>query len=173
MPYPPKPIIQAGASSKILIIGQAPGQKVQDSGIAWDDASGNNLRKWLDVDKEHFYNDNFFALMPMGFCYLGKGESGDLPPRKECAPLWHSIVMKAMKGIRLTLLVGQYAQNYYLNDKAKRTLTETVRNYTAYLPEFLPLPHPSPRNNIWLKKNDWFEKELIPVLQTKIRQAIK
>lgn len=171
LPYAPKPIVQAGESSKILIIGQAPGQKVQASGVPWDDASGNNLRKWLGVDKEHFYDEKYFALVPMGFCFPGTGKSGDFAPRPECAPLWHSKLMKAIKDLRLTLLLGQYAQKYYLKDKAKRTLTETVKNYADYLPEFLPLPHPSPRNNFWFKKNEWFETEVIPILQTKVSQV--
>lgn len=172
LPNAPNPIIQASLVSKIVIIGQAPGQKVQKSGIPWDDASGENLRKWLGVDKNVFYNDQYFALVPMGFCYPGTGISGDLPPRKECAELWHKQVISQMTKVKLTLLIGQYAQNYYLRGTAKKNLTETVRNYTKYLPTYLPLPYPSPRNNIWQKKNSWFSDELVPLLQEKVAKII-
>lgn len=172
LPNSPKPIIQASSTSKIVIIGQAPGQKVQDSGIPWDDASGNNLREWLGVSKQTFYNEKVFALIPMGFCYPGTGKSGDLPPRPECAPIWHKQVLKSMSEVRLTLLIGQYAQNYYLKKSAKKTLTETVKNYNEYLPDFLPLPHPSPRNNIWQKKNVWFKESLIKILKEKVESLL-
>ena len=169
LPNPPKPVIRASEASKILIIGQAPGQKVQNSGIPWDDASGDNLRKWLGVDKPTFYNEQLFALIPMGFCYPGTGKSGDLPPRPECAPLWHQQVLQLMPDIKLTLLIGQYAQNYYLKNTSKKTLTETVKNYRLYLPHYLPLPHPSPRNNIWQKRNSWFKEDVIPQLQENVK----
>lgn len=169
LPNAPKPIIQACKSSKIVIIGQAPGQKVQDSGVAWDDASGDNLREWLGVNKETFYNELMIALVPMGFCFPGKGKSGDLPPRPECAPLWHQQILNVMTEVKLTLLIGQYAQKYYLKNQSKRTLTETVKNYGEYLPNYLPLPHPSPRNNIWQKKNSWFKEDVIPVLREKVQ----
>lgn len=172
LPNAPKPIIQASTSSKIIIIGQAPGQKVQKTGIPWDDASGENLRSWLGVDKSVFYNDKIFALVPMGFCYPGTGTSGDLPPRKECAELWHKQVMNQLKSVQLTLLIGQYSQNYYLGATAKKNLTETVKSYKEYLPTYLPLPHPSPRNNIWQKKNSWFSDELLPLLQEKVAKNI-
>ncbi|MEQ8684761.1 MAG: uracil-DNA glycosylase family protein [Imperialibacter sp.] len=166
LPYAPKPIIQASASARILVIGQAPGIKVQQSGIPWDDASGDNLRSWLGIDRETFYNDKLLTLMPMGFCYPGTGKSGDLPPRPECAPLWHQPVIASMPEVELTLLIGQYAQAYYLKQRCKNTLTETVRNYQTYLPDYLPLPHPSPRNNIWQKKNSWFREDVLPALQS-------
>lgn len=172
LPNRPRPIIQASSVSKIVIIGQAPGQKVQNSGIPWDDASGNNLRSWLGVDRQAFYNENVFALMPMGFCFPGTGKSGDLPPRPECAPLWHQQVLKSMREIKLTLLIGQYAQKYYLKNSAKDTLTETVKSYEEYLPNFIPLPHPSPRNNIWLRRNEWFKENLMPVLQQKVESLL-
>lgn len=172
LPNYPKPIIQASKNAKILVIGQAPGQKVQNSGTPWDDASGDNLRKWLCVDKAIFYNENIFALMPMGFCFPGTGKSGDLPPRPECAPLWHEKVLNSMPNIEITLLIGQFAQNYYLKQNAKSTLTETVQNYKIYLPKYLPLPHPSPRNNIWQKKNAWFSAQLLPILQQKIIETL-
>lgn len=170
LPSVPRPIIQAGKNSKIVIIGQAPGQKVQNSGIPWDDLSGNELRRWLGVSKEQFYDEKLFALVPMGFCYPGKGKSGDLPPRPECAPLWHEQVLQNMKQVNLIILIGQYAQNYYLGEKLKPTLTETVKNFATYLPEYLPLVHPSPRNKIWQRKNQWFEKEVLPKLQKIVKK---
>lgn len=173
LPYFPKPVVQASASSKIVIIGQAPGQKVQNSGIPWDDASGNNLRNWLGVDKETFYNETVFALIPMGFCFPGTGKSGDLPPRKECAPLWHQQLFELMPDVKLILLIGKYAQDYYLGKSAKRTLTETVSHYNEYLPKYLPLPHPSPRNNIWQKKNKWFKENVISILKQQVAELIK
>ena len=162
------PIVQAGSTSKIAIVGQAPGRIVHSTGIPWDDRSGDRLRDWLGVSKEMFYDESLFALIPMGFCYPGKGKSGDLPPRPECAPLWHQRLFESMNEIRLTLLVGTYAQQYYLGVQQEYTLTETVRNFKKYLPVYLPLPHPSPRNNIWLKKNDWFEREVIPFLRESV-----
>ncbi|MEQ8415581.1 MAG: uracil-DNA glycosylase family protein [Imperialibacter sp.] len=173
LPYVPRPIIQAGSSARIVIIGQAPGMKVQQSGIPWDDASGDNLRSWLGIDRETFYNDKLLTLMPMGFCYPGTGKSGDLPPRPECAPLWHQPVIASMPEVELTLLIGQYAQAYYLKQRCKNTLTETVKNYQTYLPDYLPLPHPSPRNNIWQKKNSWFREEVLPALQSLVTPLLK
>jgi len=172
LPNKPKPIIQASSESKIVIIGQAPGQKVQDSGIPWDDLSGNELRRWLAVTKEQFYNPKLFALMPMGFCYPGKGTSGDLPPRPECAPLWHDKVLAEMKSVKLILLIGQYSQKLYLADNFKLTLTENVKNYKEFLPKYLPLVHPSPRNKIWQKKNPWFELEVITFLQKIVKDIL-
>lgn len=165
LPNKPRPIVQASIHSKIVIIGQAPGQKVQNSSIPWDDASGNELRRWLGVSKEQFYDEQLFALVPMGFCYPGKGTSGDLPPRPECAPLWHAPLLKNMKKAKLIILIGQYSQNYYLGEALKATLTDTVKNSKEYLPTYLPLVHPSPRNRIWQKKNPWFEKEVVPILR--------
>ena len=173
LPNLPKPIIRASSNSKILVIGQAPGQKVQNSGVPWEDASGKALREWLNVSCEQFYDTNLFAIMPMGFCYPGTGKSGDLPPRKECAVAWHKKVLEQMPDIQLTLLIGKYAQDYYLSQNAKESLTETVKNHVAYLPSYIPLPHPSPRNNIWLKKNDWFKIEAIPLLQYKVKTILE
>lgn len=172
LPLGPRPVVVASPSSKILIIGQAPGSKVHETGIPWDDPSGERLRSWMGIDKKVFYDASTIALVPMGFCYPGKGTSGDLPPRPECAPLWHKILLSSMPNVKLTLLFGNYAQNYYLKKRAKKTLTKTVQNYKEYLPEFLPLPHPSPRNNIWLKKNPWFERDLLPILKEKIAHLI-
>ena len=162
------PVLAAHESSKIILIGQAPGLKVHQSGVPWDDMSGKRLRQWLNVSDEVFYDAKNIALIPMGFCYPGKGKSGDLPPRKECAEAWHEQLMDKMQKAELVLLVGQYAQKYYLKEQAKRTLTETVSNYESYLPKYFPLPHPSPRNRFWLSKNPWFEEEVIPKLQGRI-----
>ena len=169
LPNKPKPIIQASSQSKIVVIGQAPGQKVQESGIPWDDLSGKELRRWLGVSKEQFYNPQLFALMPMGFCYPGKGTSGDLAPRPECAPLWHNKLLAEMNIIKLILLIGQYSQKLYLAENFKPTLTENVKNYKEFLPKYMPLVHPSPRNKIWQKKNPWFELEVVPFLQDKVK----
>lgn len=165
LPLGTNPILTAHPKSKLIIIGQAPGLIVHKSSIPWDDKSGNTLREWLQLPKTDFYNPEKVALLPMGFCYPGKGKSGDLPPRKECAPQWHDKVLKLIENAELIVLIGKYAQDYYLGKRAKRTLTETVRNFEDYLPEYLVLPHPSPRNNIWKAKNQWFEKEIIPVIQ--------
>jgi uracil-DNA glycosylase len=166
------PVIQAHPNARLLIIGQAPGIKVHESSIPWNDASGERLREWLGMDSDTFYHEQKVAIVPMGFCYPGKGKSGDLPPRKECAALWHQKVLQSLPNIQMTLLIGQYAQNYYLKDKATSTLTETVRNWQAWAPEFLPLPHPSPRNNIWLKKSPWFESEVIPYIRKHVSEHL-
>lgn len=165
-------MVAASSTSKILIIGQAPGTKVHASGIPWDDASGNRLREWMDIDKELFYDSSKVAIVPMGFCYPGRGKSGDLPPRPECAPLWHDLLLNSMPQIELTLLIGTYAQQYYLKEKAYKTLTETVQHFDEFLPQYFPLPHPSPRNNIWLKRNSWFEDDLLPVFKNQIERLL-
>lgn len=172
LPLGPRPIVSAHPDSKIVIVGQAPGTKVHASGEPWDDPSGRQLRKWLNVSDEDFYDTTKFAIIPMGFCYPGKGKTGDLPPRPECAPQWHNPLFDELLNVELILLIGMYAQNYYLGKAAKRTLTETVVNHQAYLPKFLPLPHPSPRNRFWLTKNPWFEVEVLPVLQRKVKDLI-
>ncbi len=168
LPLGAKPVIQAHQESKIVIIGQAPGLKVHESGIPWNDASGNQLRKWLDVTDKQFYDPRLFALIPMGFCYPGRGKSGDLPPRKECAPLWHNRLLNEMEQVELILLIGQYAQRYYLKEKMRKNITENVRHYAEYLPDYFPLPHPSPRNFIWMNKNQWFSEETLPELKNKV-----
>ncbi|HDY8141116.1 TPA: uracil-DNA glycosylase family protein [Vibrio vulnificus] len=171
LPLGANPVVQAHSEAKILIIGQAPGTKVHHSSIPWNDASGNRLRAWLDIEKQTFYDPKQIAIMPMGFCYPGRGQSGDLPPRKECAPLWHEALLKHLPNIELTLLIGQYAQNRYLSNKPK-TLTETVQNWQAWLPDYLPLPHPSPRNTLWLRKNPWFEEQTVPYLRQQVHQLL-
>ena len=169
LPHGVNPVVSAHPNCKIAIIGQAPGSIVHRTGIPWNDKSGERLRQWLGVTNQEFYTVDLFAIIPMGFCYPGKGKSGDLPPRPECAPQWHEPLFREMNHLELILLIGNYAQQYYLKKKTKSTLTETVKHFDDYLPQYFPLPHPSPRNNIWLKKNSWFEKELIPFLQQKIK----
>lgn len=173
LPLGPRPVMAAHPASKIIIIGQAPGKKVHESGIPWNDPSGNQLRRWMGISEADFYDPKKIAILPMGFCYPGKGTSGDLPPRPECAPLWHGKVLDAITAPTLILLIGQYSQQYYLKDAAKKNLTETVRNYKEYLPGCLPLPHPSPRNRFWLAKNPWFQAELVPELKQIISDALR
>ncbi|MBR9923211.1 MAG: uracil-DNA glycosylase family protein [Bacteroidetes bacterium] len=173
LPEGPRPVFSLHPEARVAIIGQAPGRKVHASGIPWDDASGNRLRQWLNVDKDAFYEAANFAILPMGFCYPGSGKSGDLPPRKECAPTWHEPMLNMMPDLRLTLLIGNYAQPYYLGDRMERNMTETVKNWRNYIPEFLPLPHPSPRNVAWFKRNPWFEGDVLPWLQMTVSQLIK
>lgn len=169
------PIVQASSKSKIVIIGQAPARITHNTNVSWNDKSGDNLRTWLGIDKETFYDAKKMALMPMGFCYPGTGKNGDFPPRKECAPLWHHQLLAKMPELKLIVLVGQVAQKYYLNDTVNLTLTETVLNFESYLhlPRYFPLPHPSPRNNIWKAKNPWFATKILPELQKQILQIIK
>ena len=172
LPLGPRPVVTANQKSKIIIIGQAPGTKVHASGIPWDDQSGKKLRDWLGVTNEDFYNTENFAIVPMGFCYPGKGKTGDLPPRPECAPQWHSLLLEEMPNIELFILIGAYAQKYYLKDKAKKTLTETVGDYQNYLPKFFPIPHPSPTNRFWRVKNPWFEELVVPELKASVTKII-
>lgn len=169
LPLGPRPVVCAHPKSKIVIVGQAPGTKVHASGIPWDDASGKQLRKWLNVSDENFYDETKFAIIPMGFCYPGKGKTGDLPPRPECAQQWHKPLFNELKNVKLVVLIGMYAQKYYLGKTAKNTLTETVKNYQEYLPKYLPLPHPSPRNRFWLTQNPWFEVEVLPELRLRVK----
>ncbi len=171
LPLGSNPVIQAHQDAKLLIIGQAPGVRVHETSIPWNDPSGDRLRTWLDVDKDTFYNPKSIAIMPMGLCYPGKGKSGDLPPRKECAPLWHEKVLAQLPNVEMTLLIGQYAQNYYLKDKPS-TLTETVKQWQKWAPTYLPLPHPSPRNTFWLKKNPWFEAEIVAYIRKHVHTCL-
>jgi uracil-DNA glycosylase family 4 len=174
LPFAPNPILHLGPKARLMIIGQAPGTRVHKTGIPWNDPSGDNLRNWLGLSREAFYDNNTIAIMPMGFCYPGRGKSGDLPPRPECAPLWHNRIRSHLPAIKLTLLIGQYAQAHYLGPKRKQTLTDTVRAWREYLPlGFIPLVHPSPRNRLWQKRNPWFEKEVVPALRREIRRIMK
>ena len=174
LPLGPRPVLAADVASKIAIIGQAPGKKVHESGIAWHDASGDRLRSWMDIMEKQFYDPKNFAIVPMGFCYPGKGKSGDLPPRPECAQLWHDRLLAKLTKVKLTLVVGAYAQKYILGDTCKKTLTETVRSWKEYQSKnVIPLPHPSPRNNIWIRKNEWFEADVLPVLKQKTKRALE
>lgn len=166
-----RPVVQAHKHSKILIAGHAPGSKVHASGIPFDDASGDRLREWMGVDRDTFYDAAKVAILPMGFCYPGKGSSGDLPPLPICAETWRQKMLDALPEIRLTLVIGQYAQAWHLPVRSS-TLTATVKAWNDYEDSILPLPHPSPRNNIWLAKNGWFEEELIPVLRDRVRLAL-
>ena len=171
LPNHPRPVLTAAASSKLVIIGQAPGRIVHETGIPWNDKSGARLREWMGVSKEEFYDSKKVAIIPMGFCYPGTGKTGDLPPRKECAAEWHDQLMSQMQP-ELVLLIGSYAQNYYLGKQKKKTLTETVQHFEEYLPQYFVLPHPSPRNNIWMKKNPWFEEVVLPVFKHRILELM-
>jgi uracil-DNA glycosylase len=167
-----RPIIQVGTDARILIIGQAPGARVHASGTPWDDASGERLRSWMGINQETFYDETKIAIIPMGFCYPGRGRGGDLPPRKECAELWLEQLLSALPNIELTLLIGQYAQRHFLKHLRKPTLTETVRHWQDYVPDYLPLPHPSPRNIPWFQRHSWFEQDLLPVIRSRVRSII-
>jgi len=169
----PRPIVTAHPDAKIVIIGQAPGSKVHASGIPWNDASGKRLREWLNISDEVFYDETKVAIVPMGFCYPGKGKTGDLPPRPECAPQWHAALFQKMPKLQLIIVIGMYAQKYYLGKRVEKNLTETVKAYKKYLPVYFPLPHPSPRNRFWLQKNPWFEKEVVDELRKKVIEIIK
>lgn len=169
LPLAPNPIVLPSRTARLIIIGQAPGTKVHHSCIPWDDASGDRLRDWMGLSRDIFYDNDKIAIMPMGFCYPGKGKSGDLPPRTECAPQWHQPLLELMPQIELVILVGMYAQKYYLKDFCKSTLTETVRAWQTYAPRYLPIPHPSPRNRLWLKRNVWFEHDVVPVLKQHVK----
>ena len=167
-----RPVLQVHPEAQILIAGQAPGRKVHESGIPFDDASGERLRRWMGVTLDTFYNSKQVAILPMGFCFPGTGKSGDLAPRKECEPAWRSQILNHLNQIQMTLVIGSYAQDFHLPDGAK-TVTENVKKWKDYGPHIIPLPHPSPRNNIWLRRNPWFEDELVPNLQNRIELVLK
>jgi len=173
LPLGPRPILAASSKSKIILVSQAPGRKAHEHNKAWDDPSGRKLRKWLGVTDEQFYDAYNFAVLPMGFCYPGKAKTGDLPPRKECAPLWHDLIWNEFENIKLTLVIGKYAQDVYLKEFSKGNLTENVANYQDFLPKYFPLPHPSPVNRFWRAKNPWFEREVVPELKELVSTIIK
>ncbi len=173
LPHGPRPVLQAGPSSRVVIVGQAPGAKVHASGVPWNDRSGDHLLEWLQVDRATFEDPTRFAILPMGFCWPGRRAGGDLPPRPECAPLWHQRLLARLPRVRLTLLVGQYAQARYLGERARPTLTETVRRFADYAPAHFPLPHPSWRSRIWAKENPWFAREVLPALRRAVHDALE
>jgi uracil-DNA glycosylase len=173
LPLGPRPVLRASATARILIVGQAPGTRVHETGIPWNDPSGDRLRKWMDLDRDVFYNETRIAIIPMGYCYPGRDpRGGDLPPRPECAKHWLPKLLAQLPKIEFTILAGQYAQRHYLGDRLKNSLTETVRNWREYFPQFLPIPHPSPRNTMWLKRNAWFEHEVVPHVQTRVKELL-
>lgn len=172
LPLGPRPIVQASDKSKILIAGQAPGQITHKKGIPFDDPSGNRLREWLGVSRDAFYDADSFAIVPMGFCYPGKSKSGDLPPRVECAPQWRQELLKGLKQVELTLVIGQYALDWHLGEQREKTLTATVANWRLHWPTTLPLPHPSPRNIRWFRQNPWFADEILPALRARVQKIL-
>jgi len=174
LPLGPRPVVRISETAKILIIGQAPGTKVHETGIPWNDPSGERLRAWLALDAEIFYDTSKIAIMPTGFCYPGRDpRGGDLPPRPECAEMWHDSLRAHLKGVQLTLLVGMYAQATVLGDRRKRTMTATVRDWRDYAPDILPMPHPSWRTTVWARKNPWFEAELVPEIRRRVAALIR
>lgn len=172
LPLGPNPVLRASRTARILIVGQAPGTKVHATGIPWNDASGERLRAWMGIDRDVFYDASRIAIVPMGFCYPGRGAGGDKPPRPECARTWHPRLIPLLSNVRLTLLIGQYAQAYFLRTRRKPSLTATVRAFAEYLPEHLPMVHPSPRNQGWLKRHAWFDSELLPVLRERVHELL-
>ena len=172
LPNGVRPVLQVNSDAKILIAGQAPGRRVHATGIPFDDPSGDRLRDWMGVTREQFYNPQLFAIVPMGFCYPGTGNSGDLPPRPECATTWRARLLRQLPRIETTLVIGKYAHDYHF-DKRNLTVTRLVENWQQHWPRRLPLPHPSPRNNIWLKKNPWFETKVVPVIRARITHLLK
>jgi len=175
LPNPPRPVLAISSQTRILIIGQAPGQKVHDKGIPWEDKSGDKLRDWLGVSKDQFLDTSLIGTMPMGFCFPGRNEkgTGDAPPREECAPQWHKRILDQLSDLRLILIIGQYAIKNYLGKSPNRNLTQTVKAYKEYLPRYFPLVHPSPLNFRWQAKNPWFEKEVVPELQLRVKEIIR
>jgi uracil-DNA glycosylase len=173
LPLGPRPVLQANETARVLIVGQAPGLRVHTTGIPWDDLSGDRLRAWLGVDKNVFYDKSRIAIIPMGFCYPGRGNGGDRPPRRECATLWLEQLLVRLPHIELILLIGQYAQRHFLGSRRKRSLTATVRAWQVYAPRHIPLPHPSPRNQPWFAQHPWFARQLVPMLRTRISELVE
>jgi uracil-DNA glycosylase len=174
LPFGPRPVVRGTVSSRLLITSQAPGTRVHETGLSFNDRSGDVLRDWLGIDREIFYDERRVAIMPMGFCYPGRAANGgDLPPRRECAPLWHARLLALFPTLRLNLLVGSYAIDHYLRERRKRTMTETVRTWREYGPRYFPLPHPSWRNVLWMRQNPWYETEVLPDLRARVRAALE
>ncbi|ALA56536.1 MAG: uracil-DNA glycosylase family protein [Nitrospiraceae bacterium] len=173
LPLGPRPILQIHPKASILIAGQAPGRKAHETRVPFDDPSGDRLREWLGVNRKTFYDAHQIAILPMGFCYPGAGKSGDLPPRPECASAWRAELLAMLPNIKLTLVIGQYALDYHLQESPFRSVTEAVKAWKEFWPDRLPLPHPSPRNNIWLKRNLWFEHDLLPVLRRRVKTVLR
>ncbi|MED5510170.1 MAG: uracil-DNA glycosylase family protein [Pseudomonadota bacterium] len=171
LPLAPRPVLQLSYQARILVAGQAPGRKAHDKGIPFADASGDRLRQWMGLDESQFYDASRIAIMPMGFCFPGTGNSGDLPPRPECAETWHASLLVALHHVELTLVIGRYAMAYHLPD-FNDSVTDAVKNWQAYWPDYLPLPHPSPRNQRWLKQNPWFEREVLPLLKQRVANIL-
>ena len=169
LPLGPRPVLRARKTARILIVGQAPGLRVHTTGVPWDDASGARLRAWMGVDQDVFYDESRIAIIPMGYCYPGRGNNGDMPPRPECAALWLDHLLAKLPRIELTLLIGQYAQRHFLGNCRKPSLAATTQAWREYAPQYVPLPHPSPRNQPWFKRHAWFEEQLIPMLQSRIK----
>ena len=172
LPLGPRPVLQIHSNARLLIAGQAPGRKVHETGKPFDDASGKRLREWLGVSEEIFYDAAMIAILPMGFCFPGSSSSGDLPPRPECAAAWRQPILEKLGNIQMTLVLGQYAQKYHFPDH-HGNLTALVKSWQNYWPALVPLPHPSPRNNLWLRRNPWFEKEMLPGLQDRVLEILK
>ena len=172
LPFGPRPVLQVGEAARILIVGQAPGARVHASGVPWTDPSGERLRQWVDVKATSFYDESQFAIIPMGYCYPGRGNGGDLPPRRECAPLWLDHLLAKLPRIELTLLIGLHAQRHFLGKRRKQSLTETVKAWREFVPDYLPLPHPSARNTPWFQRNPWFGAELLPELRHRIHSLL-
>jgi uracil-DNA glycosylase len=172
LPHGVRPVLQIDPQARVLIAGQAPGRTVHETGVPFDDPSGDRLRQWMGVTTDTFYDPKQIAILPMGFCYPGTGKSGDLPPRPECAPAWREQLLGHLDHLEVTLVIGQYAQAYHFGGK-RTSLTDRVRDWQAYWPTRIPLPHPSPRNNIWLSRNPWFEEDLLPMLRQRVSEALE
>lgn len=172
LPLGPRPVFQISPTARILVVGQAPGRRVHETGIPFNDPSGERLRSWMGIDRSVFYDAAKIAILPMGFCYPGTGKSGDLPPRRECAAHWRKPLLGFLPNIALTLAIGQYAHEWHLGKRQKESLTDTVKNWKEYWPDILAFPHPSPRNNMWLRRNPWFEDDILPVLRSRVDQLL-
>lgn len=172
LPLGPRPLFQVSQSARVLIVGQAPGKRTHEKGIVFDDPSGKRLRDWMGLTPEQFYDASFLSILPMGFCYPGTGSSGDLPPRTECAPAWRQPLLDAMGKVDLMLIIGRYARDWHLPDRVGENLTDTIADWKSLLPGAIALPHPSPRNNRWLKQNPWFGEEVLPLLKSLVKERL-